>query len=272
VFYTSKLSLGALAFAAGCVVVLAMGNRLGVRRTAFYTLLGLALWVAVLKSGVHATIAGVLLAMTIPARRRIDRAAFTTRARALVEEFAAGDDRAGATDLTTRQMHVVHSLEHACEGVTQPLHRFEAALYPWVGLLVMPLFAFANAGVAVDAATARGASGDAASIGIFLGLLVGKQLGVFSFAWLAARAGLARLPAGATWAQLYGIAWLCGIGFTMSLFIAGLAFTSPQVLDHAKLAILSASTLSALVGATVLALTGRRAHVGARPDPLPDAV
>lgn len=264
IFYTARLSLGALAFASGCVAVLALGNRLGIRRTAFYTLLGIVLWVAVLKSGVHATIAGVLLATTIPARRRIDRSAFVARARTLVEEFAAGDGRAAESDLTAREMEVVRSLEHACEGVNQPLHRFEKALYPWVGLVVMPLFALANAGVSVDIPTARGAAGDAASIGIFLGLLVGKQFGVFGFAWLTVRMGLARLPASATWSQLYGVAWLCGIGFTMSLFIAALAFTSPQVLDHAKLAILSASTLAALVGTILLIATGRRTGAASR--------
>jgi NhaA family Na+:H+ antiporter len=154
---------------------------------------------------------------------------------------------------------MVHSLERACEDVTQPLYRFETALYPWVGLLVMPLFALANAGVVVRGGALESAAAEPAAIGVFLGLLVGKQLGVFSFAWVTVRSGLARLPASATWTQLYGVAWLCGIGFTMSLFIAGLAFNSAQVLDHAKLAVLSASALSAVVGTAVLWMAGRSA-------------
>jgi NhaA family Na+:H+ antiporter len=259
VFYTAQLSFGALVCAGACVGVLALGNRLGVRRTAFYTIMGLALWVAVLKSGVHATIAGVLLAMTIPARRRIDQATFAKRTRALVDEFAASlgpaQSAGDSGNLSSHQVDVLYSIEHACEGAAKPLHRFERALYPWVALVVMPVFALANAGVAVTSTAAASAMSDPASIGIFLGLVLGKQLGVFAFAWLTVRIGLARLPSGATWPQLYGVAWLCGIGFTMSLFIAALAFTSPKVLDHAKLAILCASTLSAVVGTAVLIMT-----------------
>jgi NhaA family Na+:H+ antiporter len=258
IFYTSQLSMAALGAAGVCLLLLIAGNKLGVRRTGFYAILGVALWLAVYKSGIHATIAGVLLALTIPARRRIDEAAFTERARSLVDAFAAGTHTPSDRDLSADQQDAVVSLERACEAVTQPLQRLEHALHPWVAFGIMPLFALANAGVAVSGATAREAVADPASIGTFLGLFFGKQIGVFAFAWLAVRTGLARLPSNTTWPQLFGVACLCGIGFTMSLFIAGLAFTSAQVLDHAKLAILGASTLSAVVGAAVLSLTGKR--------------
>jgi NhaA family Na+:H+ antiporter len=267
IFYTDHLSLGYLAAAGAYLVVLIIGNRMGVRRRLFYGLLGVALWIAVLQSGIHSTIAGVLLAMTIPADRRIDQGAFVARGRALFDQFAADVREPNDRELSHDQFDAVVGVERACEHVTRPLQRIQQTLHPWVAFGIMPLFALANAGVVVSAATARDAAGEPASIGAFVGLVVGKQVGVFAFAWLAVRTGLARLPAGATWPQLYGIACLCGIGFTMSLFIAGLAFSSPHILDHAKLAILAASTLSAVVGALLLATTGRAAT--ARPASIP---
>ena len=249
-FYTSELSLGALGWAAALMALLIAANRLGVRGSLVYVVLGVALWVAVLKSGVHATIAGVLLAMTIPSGRRVDEEQFVARGRALLDEFAAGV-RPGETDPSPEQREAVHALEDVCEQVTQPLHRLEHALHPWVAFGIMPVFALANAGVGLGGGVGSALASPVA-IGVFFGLALGKQLGVFGFAWLAVRAGLARLPAGATWRQLYGVGCLCGIGFTMSLFIAALAFTSAQTLDSAKLGILAASAVSAVLGAAAL--------------------
>jgi NhaA family Na+:H+ antiporter len=260
-FYTSGVSAAALAWAAAFLIALIVANRAGVRRPLVYALLGAALWVAVLKSGVHATIAGVLLALTIPARSAIDETAFLARGRQLLDEFAKGVDP-GVTEPSADQTHAIHALEDACEQVTQPLERFEHALHPWVAYAIMPVFALANAGVALGGGTGEAAAAGGAtspvSVGVFLGLFLGKQLGVFSFAWLAARAGLARLPSDSTWPQLYGVACLCGIGFTMSLFIASLAFQSAQTLDTAKLAVLAASALSAALGGAILLACRRR--------------
>jgi NhaA family Na+:H+ antiporter len=137
------------------------------------------------------------------------------------------------------------------------LERVEHGLHPWVAFGIMPVFALANAGVAM----AGGARvGDPVTLGVVAGLFVGKQVGVFAFAWLAVRAGVARLPVGAGWGQLYGVAVLCGIGFTMSLFIASLAFGSAATLDAAKVGVLVASGVSAVVGAGVLVVAGRRAR------------
>jgi NhaA family Na+:H+ antiporter len=196
--------------------------------------------------------------MTIPAGKRLDETAFLAHARELLDKFAAGV-KPGEHDPSPTQRHAVHALERACEAVTQPLHRIEHALHPWVAFAIMPVFALANAGVSLTGAGGTGGGlRDPVGVGVFVGLLVGKQLGVFAFAWLAVRAGLARLPVGATWTQLYGVAVLCGIGFTMSLFIASLAFPrSPDVLDSAKLGILAASAASALVGTAVLLGAGR---------------
>jgi NhaA family Na+:H+ antiporter len=248
-FYTAQLSWAGLGIAALVLAVLILVNRAGVHHAAVYGLLGLLLWVAVLKSGVHATVAGVLLAMTIPARRRIAPDAFLERGRRLLDAFAKSR---GAHDLTEDQRDAVYSLEVACRQVEAPLTRMELALHPWVAYAVMPIFALANAGVALPADFVS-ALGDRITLGVILGLILGKQAGVTASCWLAVRLGAATLPTGATWRQLYGVAALCGIGFTMSLFVASLAFTDPAALDGAKLGVLAASLISGIYGFSVLA-------------------
>jgi NhaA family Na+:H+ antiporter len=219
VFYTADLSAGMIGLAALTLALLAGLNRYGVVRLWPYLLLGLALWYFVLRSGIHATIAGVALALTIPLRPTPGKP----------------------------------------EAVDSSLHRLEHGLQPWVAFCIVPIFGFANAGVSfagLDAATVLGP----VPLGIALGLFLGKQLGVFAFAWAAIRAGLADLPANATWTQLYGVALLCGIGFTMSLFIGLLAFSaSPEMTDATKIGVLAGSLASALCGSLVLRF--------ARPEP-----
>lgn len=254
-FYTAELNLMALA-AAGVVMVLLLGlNRGGIRTAAPYALLGVVLWVALLKSGVHATLAGVLLALTIPASRRVDAPAFLARARSYLEEFAE-DVREGQTAPTADQRDALHSLESAAEDLQTPLTRLEHILHPWVAFFVMPVFALANAGVALGG----GASLlDAVPLGIVLGLVAGKPVGILLSAWLAVRLGWAELPAGTGWTHLLGVGLLCGIGFTMSLFIAGLAFPTPELLDSAKLGILAASALAGVGGGLLLVRADKRA-------------
>jgi len=256
-FYTAELSWASLAVAALLLVALIVANRAGVRHGALYAVLGAGLWLAFLKSGVHATIAGVLLAMTIPARGRIAGDEFLRRGRALLDAFAA-DRRPGTLEPTENQRDAVSSLEVACRDVEAPLIRLERVLHPWVAFAVMPIFALANAGVRLDG-DAISAMGNPVTLGIVLGLVLGKQVGVTLFSWVFVRAGAAALPTGATWRQLYGVACLCGIGFTMSLFIANLAFTDPGTLDHARIGILTASLVAGLWGLMVLARAGGRA-------------
>lgn len=226
VFYTAKVNVLALA-GAGLVVALLMAmNRFGVRRLAPYLVLGAALWCLVLVSGVHATVAGVLLAMTIPMR-----------------------SGAGFRD-----------------GAHAPAERLEHALAPLASYAIAPVFAFANAGVSLEGLTVSDALRPVA-LGVAAGLFLGKQVGVFTAAWLAIRSGLARLPTGASWAQLYGVSLLTGVGFTMSLFIGLLAFEDPSTQVAVKIGVFSGSLASALVGAGVLHFSRRR-HVkgtGAKP-------
>lgn len=246
IFYSSDLSMTALAAAAGILAMLVVANRLGVRRPLVYALLGIGLWVAVLQSGIHATIAGVLLAITIPARTRIDRAAFVEGARRMV------DDLSHRPDAPSDEEHhaTLWDLEDLTEHAQAPMLRIEHALLPWVAFLIVPLFALANAGVAIGG-DLGGALTSPIALGVIIGLVVGKQIGITLGAWLVVRAGLAVLPEGVTWRHVYGGAWLGGIGFTMSLFVAELAF-GEATLALAKIGILAASLIAGVGGYLVL--------------------
>ena len=207
-FYTSNLSLLALGLAAVGVVALIGLNRSGVKATTPYLLIGLVIWVCVLKSGVHATLAGVVTALLIPIQGRT------------AEEQS-------------------------------PLHKLEHDLHPWVAFGILPVFAFGNAGVSLSGIGFADLLAPL-PLGIALGLFFGKQLGVFGATLLAVKTGIAKRPKGTSWAQLYGIACLTGVGFTMSLFIGTLAFETDALLDQVRLGVLSGSVLSAVTGAAVL--------------------
>lgn len=246
-FYTAQINSGAMVAAGAFLGALVLCNLAGLRRPMPYMLLGVCLWVAVLKSGVHATIAGVLLAMTIPATARLDLEAFGARAQGILDHMR-GPTAAG--DLPEEAGVSAHELELLCEKVESPLQRLEHALHPWVSFFIMPIFALANAGVAL------GGSGVAAlmspvALGVAVGLLAGKLIGVLGFSFLAVKMGVAHLPLGVTWRHLFGASLLCGIGFTMSLFIANLAF-DPADLDYAKIGILAASAIAGIGGYLVL--------------------
>jgi NhaA family Na+:H+ antiporter len=218
-FYTGGLSLPDLAGAAVVVGLLAGLNRRGVNALPPYLLLGILLWVLVLRSGVHATLAGVILALTIPIRRTP----------------AAPEAPVAAS----------------------PLHRLEQALHKPVAFLVVPIFGFANAGVSFSGLTPA-AFGEPLTLGVAAGLAVGKLIGVFGAVYVTVRAGLADLPAGASWGQTLGVSLLCGIGFTMSLFIGLLAFDDPDMQAKVKLGILAGSLVAGLSGYVVLQATTRR--------------
>lgn len=252
-FYTAELSWNALGMAVLLLATLIVINRLGVRKTLVYVLLGVLLWLAFLKSGVHATIAGVVLALTIPSNKKIDAERFAHYGRKLIKVFA-DDIEEGRTELTQKQRDAVHTLEEISEKIQSPLERLEHTLHPWVAFFIMPVFALANAGVAMSSEMLSAAFTSSVTWGILLGLLFGKQIGVFLFSWLAVRFGVAAMPSHVSWWSLYGVAWLTGIGFTMSLFIGSLAFADPVTLDSAKIGILSASILAGLGGWVFLSI------------------
>jgi NhaA family Na+:H+ antiporter len=253
VFYSGGVAWGPLAAAGVLLLVAAGANVAGVRRPWAYGAIGLALWATVLASGVHATVAGVLLAMTIPVRTWLDEAAFLSRAQFALAEFdaaAAVTARDPNTTLLSNTRHhaAVEDLEDLCERVQPPLIRLEHTLHGPVAFVIMPIFALANAGLVLSSETLRGAVSDPVAVGAVLGLVIGKPAGIVGFSWLAVRLRVAALPGGVSWRMLAGAGVLGGIGFTMALFIADLAFTDETLLEAAKLGILGASAIAGAVG------------------------
>ncbi len=247
-FYTSTISWVSLGIGGLFLLLLIAANLAGVRHPLVYSILGIGgLWLAFLLSGVHATIAGVLAAMTIPARTELTGHEFLFKGKALLKRFEE-TMVPGKPPLANKERHAVgQHLKTAVENVETPLQRLEYALHPWVMIVVMPIFALANAGVALDADVALTLTSPVA-MGVILGLFVGKPVGIVLSAWLAIRTGIASLPEGVSWRHLLGAGWLAGIGFTMSLFIAGLAFGPTLLLAQAKVGILCASVLAGLTG------------------------
>jgi NhaA family Na+:H+ antiporter len=237
-----------LAWGLGFLVILGAMNLLGVRHTLAYGVIGIGgVWLAFLFSGVHPTIAGVLAAMAIPAGSRISPTEFVERGRETIDTF---EKLGGLEDdilTNSNRQSALLKMRLMYEHLASPLHRLEKSLHPWVSLVVLPLFAFANAGVAVEANVGDLLS-DPVTLGVILGLVVGKQLGITAGTWAVVRLGWSRLPDGVSWRHIYGVSWLGGIGFTMSIFIAGLAFSDAEVLARAKLGILLASLVAGIGG------------------------
>jgi Na+:H+ antiporter, NhaA family len=252
-FYSEAILWSALGGAAVTLLVLIGFNRIGVRRLWPYLLGGVVLWYFVHESGVHATVAGVALAFTIPIRTRINAGEFSREARSLLDRF----DHTETGDLlvltSKGQQEALFALERASEGVNAPILRLEHALHNFSAFGVMPLFAFANAGVKITLSMEHAEIG----IGVLAGLVLGKSLGIMAAAFIAVKSGIARLPQAVNWRSLLGYAFLAGIGFTMSLFIAMLAFDDPALIDAAKRGIIVGSLLAGIIATIVLA-TGRR--------------
>ena len=250
-FYTGAISTVHLAVAGLFLVALVLLNRAGAHHPVGYAILGIGLWLAFVHSGIHATVAGVLLAMTIPARRRIDSRVFLRESEKVLAEFRRAEEAGEIVDADARKSAALHRLARDCQRCESPMLRFEHALAPWVSYIIMPIFALANAGLAFGPGIEKELLSPI-SLGIIFGLVLGKPLGVVSFAWLSNRAGLATLPRGANWQQVLGVGALAGIGFTMSLFVAALAFGSTPLLKVAKVGILAGSLISGAAGAIIL--------------------
>lgn len=250
-FYTATISWVALAAAAALLLLSIAANAVGVRATSAYVLIGIALWIAVLLSGVHATVAGVLLALTIPSRTRIDEGAFLAGARSALADFH--DARAPEATVLSSRAHQValQELNTLADHAQAPLVRLEHGLQGAVAFGIMPLFALANAGVSLHGSSHLLSS--PVALGVIAGLFLGKPIGICLATWAAVRSGIATVPAEVSRRMLFGVAWLGGIGFTMSLFIASLAFSaSPESLAAAKLGTFTASILAGVAGWLVL--------------------
>lgn len=235
-FYTSGLNLLALLISLGFFALALLAGRLKVTRLSIYLLIGAFMWYFMLESGVSPTVAAVLLALAVPVTRRIS-----------LPELQSQLDEAARKNPEMLEAAMEH-LEKTLVRAQSPLHRLEHALHPWSTYLIMPVFAFFNAGV-----TLSGAGLGAVGMGAFLGLLLGKPLGILLVCWLAVRLGIAVLPAGVNWPMILGAGFLGGIGFTMSLFVAALGFAdAPALLDQAKLGVLASSVVAAIIGLLVV--------------------
>lgn len=257
-FYSSDINFLFLGLTAACVAVMVLANLLKVRRKAFYVTAGLVLWYLMLNSGIHATIAGVIVAFCIPATLVKGTGHYLERIRAHMNKFPVIDidEQHNAVVLTNEQIHTLKSIESAADKMISPLQDLEDNLHFPINYIVIPLFAFANAGVDLSAMSLSSlVSG--VSLAVIVGLVLGKFIGVFSFSWLAVRMKVVSLPAGTTWKAFASVCVLCGIGFTVSMFIADLSYSGLgaegyALLNEAKLGVLCGSVLAALLGCLLL--------------------
>jgi NhaA family Na+:H+ antiporter len=248
-FYSSDVAWPALAIAGTLLLLIVGFQRLQVRWSALYVALGLLVWLATLKSGVHATIAGIALAFLTPTEpfqrpRAVSAAAHRIADDTVDEPFPPDADA-----------HHWLRLGRLSREAVSPLARLQYLLHPWTSFVVVPIFALANAGVSLRASDISGAFSSAVTSGVVAGLVLGKPLGILAATWLGSRAGIARLPEGIDWIRLAGVGAVAGIGFTVSLFITDLAFDSEPLRDAARLGILAASLLAAGIGSLVLSAT-----------------
>jgi NhaA family Na+:H+ antiporter len=219
-----------------------------------YVLVGALVWLAVFESGLHATIAGVVLGLMTPSRPYVDPENYPTQISGLTEDYMA----ALADGDVSRQQAALGRIEEVTQWTESPVEKMERMFHPWTAYLVLPLFALANAGVALSGDALRAALSSPVTLGVILGLILGKLVGVSGFAWLAVRLGLADLPSGVRWGQVAGTGLLAGIGFTMSIFVTTLAFYDDQALiDEAKIGILFASVLAGVLGYLLLRVSSR---------------
>lgn len=246
-FYTSDISSISLLVASGFLGVLVTANFLGVRNTVFYGIIGIGgLWTAFLLSGIHATIAGVLAALTIPASVKLEDKKYVSKMKSLTNDFeqSAPND---VTLLTSSQLHILEKILFYSKAAMTPLQRLEHAMHPLVAFLVMPIFALANAGITFSSSFFEDLT-STIGIGVILGLTVGKFIGIVSLSKILVKLNLASLPEGVSWQHLYGVAMLAGVGFTMSLFITDLAFVNPTYVIQAKIGIFIASLVCGIGG------------------------
>ena len=251
VFYSGSIDVLPLLAAGGLLAVVLVLQRLNVRWTVVYVLLGVGVWLATFQSGVHATIAGVALGLATPA------VPFQRPRAVSLEAHRIADNTVDDPTPPDADAHQWLHLAGLTREAVSPLARLEHLLHPWTSYVIVPLFALANAGVSISGSTLREALTSGVTLGVVVGLVAGKMAGVTAFTWVATKTGITRLPDGVRWSHLVGVAALAGIGFTVSLFITGLAFQTAAIQEAAKIGILAASLLAALLGALLLARSQR---------------
>ena len=260
-FYSSHIDMMFLILSAVCVAVMVLGNFLKCRAKFFYVLVGLVLWYTMLNSGIHSTIAGVITAFCIPATLRKGTGHYLERIRENVGKFPVIDidDRHNTIVLTHDQIHTLKSIESAADKMISPLQDLEDNLHGLINFFIIPLFAFANAGIDMSQMS-FGSLFSGVGLAVMIGLVVGKFLGVFSFSWIAIKLKIVQLPAHTTWKAFASVCVVCGIGFTVSMFIADLSYAGlgaegASLLAQAKLGVLVGSVVSAVLGCILLGKT-----------------
>ena len=260
-FYTSHINMTALVISGICVAVLVLGNLFKIRSKVFYLGIGLVLWYFMLNSGIHATIAGVIVAFCVPSTLRKGTGHYLERIRTNVSKFPVidVDERRSTIVFTHEEMHVLKSIESAADKMISPLQNIEDHLHIWINNLVIPLFAFANAGIDLSQMS-FGSLFSGVGLAVMLGLVLGKFIGVFSFSWLAIKLKIVSLPANTTWKAFASVCVICGIGFTVSMFIADLSYSGlgeqgAHLLNQAKLGVLVGSVIAAVLGVILLGKT-----------------
>ncbi len=259
-FYSGSISAEYLYISGGILALILVGAKLKVSSKAFYAVCGIAIWFMFYNSGVHATIAGVLVALCIPARPQLDTEKYINRIKDNITAFPyVGIDKNGAVILTNEQIGKLKSIESASDKVISPLQKLEDMLHPIVTYFIIPIFAFANAGINLEGVTLHTFAGET-TLAIIVGLVLGKFIGIFSFSWIAIKTKIVSMPNGATMNGIAGIAILGGIGFTVSIFIGTLSFANlpdigAEILNQAKLGIITASLISAVGGYLFLRAT-----------------
>ena len=257
IFYSSEINMMFMLLSLLCVGVMAVANWMKCRSKAFYVIVGMFLWYFMLNSGIHATIAGVIVAFCIPATLRKGTGHYLERIREHINTFPVVnvDNHHNTIVWTNQEIHTLKSIESAADKMISPLQDLEDNLHFVINYVVIPLFAFANAGVCFEGMSIGGIF-SGVGMAVILGLVAGKFIGVFSFAWFAVRLNVVKLPVNTTWKAFAGVCMLCGIGFTVSMFIADLSYSGVDggaaILDQAKLGIIIGSVLAAVLGCVIL--------------------
>lgn len=261
IFYTDTINLmqiivsGLLLFA-----MLTASIKLHIKSAWFFGTMAALVWLSILTSGIHTSIAGVLIAMTIPLNMRVDKSTFTNNVQNILDSFkkdSLSNDTSESDILSDEQNEHLKRIKSAASNITSPLIQLEHNLLPLVSFIIIPLFAISNAGVYLGHNLSENIFNDV-SIGIVLGLVVGKQIGIFGCVWIAVRLGLASLPPSIRWIHIYGVSWLGGIGFTMSLFIINLALSDEQSIIQAKIGVVIASIIAGIGGFLILRLASTK--------------
>lgn len=251
-FYTSEISGLSLLIGLGFVLIMYIGNKMGIRNILFYAIIGIVgVWTAFLLSGVHATIAAVLAAFTIPADMKIKENIYISKIQNYLNKFKSIDPNDKIPTLTNEQLHLLDEVKKDTNRIIPPLQRLEHVMHPLVTFLIIPIFALANAGVSVAVDLDQLFSTNIA-LGVALGLLIGKVVGIVFFTWILVKLKVAPFPKGMNIRNLFGLGLLASIGFTMSLFITSLAFTDQEHITQAKIGIFAASIIGGVLGYLVL--------------------